>query len=96
MANGSLLNINDIATTPLTEYGETRSIKDKFYDGAELEYVYDNNVYALPGFWSRLSALGFLDLRAPHSTLLCCHVAVTLCVYYKALSSPIRTSVILD
>ena len=50
MANGSLLNINDIATETLTEYGETRSIKDKFYDGTENMYCYNNEVYALPMF----------------------------------------------
>lgn len=48
--DGHVLDITDIAEKPLSEFGETRSIKDKMHKGAEDFYGYDGKIYALPTF----------------------------------------------
>lgn len=49
VSNGYALDISDIFDKPLTEYGETRSIKDKL-DDAFVDYIYsyDGKPYAVP------------------------------------------------
>lgn len=49
--NDLALNISDITSTPLMEFGETKSIEQKI-DPSMLSYykAYDNNVYAIPHF----------------------------------------------
>lgn len=49
--SGMALNLNDVVTKQLTDYGETGTIEDKFDDSLLAYYkAVDGNVYALPWF----------------------------------------------
>jgi hypothetical protein len=67
IALGNPLDITDVVTTPLTEYGETKSIADKMTAQQREYYAYsDNNVtdryYAVPHFEGTIGIYYDLDL----------------------------------
>lgn len=45
---GKIVDVTDIVTTPLTEYGENESIADKMNNGLKSYYNYQNKYHSLP------------------------------------------------
>lgn len=48
LADGTLLDITEAVTTPLTEFGETKSIADKMNESLKNYYQVDGKFYAVP------------------------------------------------
>ncbi len=48
--DGHVLDITGVTEEKLTKFGETRSVKDKMFEGADNYYGRDGKIYALPNF----------------------------------------------
>ena len=57
-----IVDITDIVTTPLTEYGETESIEDKMNDELKAYYSYKNSYHTLPFLETSLGLTFDLDV----------------------------------
>ncbi len=60
--NQSLLDITDIVTSPLSEYGESKSIEQKLNPAQIAHYKNDNKYYSLPDIESTQSVIYDVDL----------------------------------
>ena len=59
---GTIVDITDIVTTPLTEYGETKSIADKMNDAQKDYFNYQNKYHTLPFVETSLGLMFDIDV----------------------------------